>query len=101
MFSKYVQCGSNSNVTKYWDQGIPQHWDMSFRKFGGLPTLVAFPENELLPILVAYAQGLPILVAKILATKFGFVPDCLDTSFWHQSTPLIYWHPTFKRVAVT
>ena len=25
---------------------------------------------------VAYAQRLPILSAKILATKFGFVPDC-------------------------
>ena len=22
-------------------------WDMSFGKFGGLPTLVAFPENQL------------------------------------------------------
>ena len=29
-------------------------------------------------ILVAYAQRLPKLVAKILATKFGFVPDCCD-----------------------
>ena len=28
-------------------------------------------------MLVAYAQRLPILVAKILATKFSFIPDCL------------------------
>ena len=45
MFSKYVQCGSNNNVIKYCGWGIPHNWDMSFGKFGGLPTLVAFPEN--------------------------------------------------------
>ena len=45
MFSKYVQCGSYSNVTKYCGWEISHNCDMSFGKFGGLPTLVAFPEN--------------------------------------------------------
>ena len=36
-----------------------------------------FSRPAWLPILVAYAQRLPILVAKILATNFGFVPDWL------------------------
>ena len=45
MFLKYVQCMSNDNAIKYCGRGIPHSWDMSFGKFGGLPTLVAFPEN--------------------------------------------------------
>ena len=44
-FQKYVQWGSYNNVIKYWGWGIPHNWDISFGKFGGLPTLVAFPEN--------------------------------------------------------
>ena len=32
MFSKYVQCGSDINVTKYCGRRIPQNWDMSFAK---------------------------------------------------------------------
>ena len=34
--------------------------------------------------MVAYAQRLPMLVAKILATKFGFVPDCSVHPIWFQ-----------------
>ena len=30
---------------KYCGWGILHNWDMSFGKFGGLPTVVAFPEN--------------------------------------------------------
>ena len=45
IFVIYVQCGPNNNVIKYRGWGVPHNWDMSFGKFGGLPTLVAFPEN--------------------------------------------------------
>ena len=38
---------SNDNVIKYYGSEIPYDWDVSFGKFGGLPTLVAFPENAL------------------------------------------------------
>ena len=38
MFQKYVQCGSNNDVTKYCGWGIHHNWDMSFGKFEGLPT---------------------------------------------------------------
>ena len=44
-FQKYVQCGSNNNVTKYCGWGIPHNWDMIFGKSGGLSNLVAFLEN--------------------------------------------------------
>ena len=45
IFQKYIQCASNNNLIKYCGRGIPLNWDMSFGNFGGLPTLVAFPEN--------------------------------------------------------
>ena len=133
-------------MIKYCGGGIPHNWDMSFGKFGGLPTVITFPENELArqkqiksfmhdrqrvqrsaphhwmhfstrhsvlklltigcshfqlasnkapkptvsPVLTKWwnwelmlasnfgnlCQMSPNLVAKILATKFGFVPDC-------------------------
>ena len=47
MFPEIFQCGSNNNVIKYCCLGIPHNWDLSFGKFGGLPTVVAFPENQL------------------------------------------------------
>ena len=47
MFEKYVQYESDNDVTKYCGWGIPHNWDISFGNFGGLPTLVAFPENQL------------------------------------------------------
>ena len=37
--------GSNNNVIKYYGSVIPHDWYMSFEKFGGLPTVVAFWEN--------------------------------------------------------
>ena len=30
---------------KYYGSVIPHDWDVSFEKFGGLPTVVAFSEN--------------------------------------------------------
>ena len=48
-FQKYVQYESNDNVIKYHGLMIPHDWDVSFEKFGGLPTVVAFWEN-LLPM---------------------------------------------------
>ena len=45
MFSKNVQYDSNHNRIKYSGSGIPHNWDVSFRKFGGLPTVVTFQEN--------------------------------------------------------
>ena len=66
-FQKYVQCGSNNNVIKYCGWGIPQNWGMSFEKFGGLPTLVAFPENNL--------QGKNKVIAlSMSANEFTEVP---------------------------
>ena len=47
MFQKYVQRGSNNDVTKYCGCGIPSNWDMSFGKFGGQPNLVAFHKINL------------------------------------------------------
>ena len=41
-FKKYVQYESNDNVTKYYGSVIPHVWDVSFGKFGGLPTVVDF-----------------------------------------------------------
>ena len=40
-----VEFWTLNNVIKYCGWGIPHNWDMSFGNFGGLPTLVAFPEN--------------------------------------------------------
>ena len=59
MFHKYVQCGSSNDGTKYCGCGIPLNWDMSFGKFGGLPTLVAFQKINL--------QGRTILSGLLLA----------------------------------
>ena len=36
---------SNDNVIKYYDSVIPHDWDVSFKKFGGLLTVVALWEN--------------------------------------------------------
>ena len=33
------------NVMKYYGSVIPHDWYMTFEKFGGLPTVVAFWEN--------------------------------------------------------
>ena len=44
-FKKYVQYGSNNIVLKYYGSVIPHDWDMSFEKFPGLPTVVAFFEE--------------------------------------------------------
>ena len=45
MFQKYVLYESNNNVIKYYGLMIHHYWDMSFEKFGGLPTAVASREN--------------------------------------------------------
>ena len=41
-FKKYVQYEANDNVIKYYGSEIPHDWDVSFEKFWGLPTVVAF-----------------------------------------------------------
>ena len=41
-FQKYVQYESNDNVIKYHGSVISHDWDVSFEKFGVLPTVVAF-----------------------------------------------------------
>ena len=38
-FQKYVQYESNDNVIKYYGSVILYDWDVSFEKFGGLPTI--------------------------------------------------------------
>ena len=45
MFKKYVQYESNDNVINIVVQWFPMTWDVSFEKFGGLPTVVAFWEK--------------------------------------------------------
>ena len=49
MFSKKkkIQHVSDNNLIKYSGWGIPHNIDMTFVKFGGLPTVVAFSENWL------------------------------------------------------
>ena len=46
-FQKYVQYESNNDVIKHYNAVIPHDWDMWFEKFGGLPNVVAFWENQL------------------------------------------------------
>ena len=67
IFQKYVQCASNNNVIKYCGWGIPHHWNMSFGNFGGLPTLVAFPESQL-------ARHKQINCLSMSASEFTEVP---------------------------
>ena len=40
-----IQYESNDNVMKHPGSVISHDWDVSFEKFGGLPTVVAFWEN--------------------------------------------------------
>ena len=47
MFSEICSMWVYNNVIKYCGWGILHDWDMSFGKFWGLPTVVAFPENWL------------------------------------------------------
>ena len=39
------QSSDTCNVIKYYDLVILHDWDVSYEKFGGLPTVVAFWEN--------------------------------------------------------
>ena len=69
-FQKYVWCGSNNDVTKYCSCEIPHNWDMSFGKFGGLPTLVAFQKINL--------QGRnKYIVLSMIANEFTEVPHTI------------------------
>ena len=69
-FKKYVQCGSNNNVIKYCDWGIPHNWNISLGKFGGLRNLVPFPENWL-------ARQEQIDCFKYSANEFAEVPHTI------------------------
>ena len=70
MFSKICSmCRSNNNVIKYCGWEIFHNWDMSFGKFGGLPTLVAFEENQL-----ARQEQ---IVLRMSANKFTEVPHTI------------------------
>ena len=45
MFSKILKYDwyeSNDNAIKYYGSVIPHDWEVSFEKFGGLPTVVVF-----------------------------------------------------------
>ena len=53
--------------------GIPHNWDMSFGKFGGLPTLEAFPEKW-------FARQEQI-VLSMSANEFTELPTPLDVKF--------------------
>ena len=57
-------------MTKYCGCGIPLNWDMSFEKFEGLPTLVAFQKINL--------QGRnKLIVLSMSANEFTEVPHTI------------------------
>ena len=79
--------GKNSCREALYEDSLWKNHIRSCKSFGGsvkrgfsmwLPVLRSGKGPKVFPMSVAYAQRLPILVAKILATKFGFVPDCLS-----------------------
>ena len=57
-------------MKKYCDSGIPHNWDVSFGKFGGLPTLEGWPENLL-------ARQKHLIVISMNTNEFAEVPHTI------------------------